>query len=62
MALRKLPTEYSVRHVSKVEDSHSQQTPPISEKRKKNASCEKLSKKKKNFTKNITGEGLRLLK
>ena len=38
MALRKVTTDNSVRYVSNDEYSHTEQTPPISNTRKKNAS------------------------
>ena len=54
MTLRKITDDNSVKYVSKVGQSQSEQTLPVSKKRKKGAFPYKLSYKKKRFIKKIT--------
>ena len=71
MTLRKLTIDHSVRYVSKVDHSHTEQVPPVPSERernrdrkpnmrKKNASFIKLSQKNKEVIKNITGKIFRI--
>ena len=61
MTSRRITLYNSVKYVSKIDHSHSEQTPPFSKEKKKNASNNKIPQKKKNFFKNISGEGFRFI-
>ena len=56
MTLRKISLDNSVRYISKDDNLHSEQAPPTSKDRNKNASKYKLPQKNKKFIKNTTGE------
>ena len=55
MTLRKITNNNTVKYISKVGKSHSEQTPPISKERKKSSSNINFSQKNRKFIKNITG-------
>ena len=63
MTLGKLTIESSVKYVSKVDHSHSEQAPQIRNRRKNTTSNTiKLSQKNKKLNKNITREGFKTIK
>ena len=62
MTLRQIKIDNRVRYVSENGYGQSEQTPPISKERKKNAFNMKLSQKNKKFIQNITATGFRIIK